>query len=292
MPALPNGSDGDATPPQTPTLPTAVGAPDASALIAQARARLTHELESLPPWGSPALNTRLHAATVEEGISHGALVHFIRQALRQGEEALAHDLFVALLRRLEGVNHRWTQRIVGTMAPASPSTRGSARGAVRDAHEELCQELALHLWEHIAREHHETHEAWELFFQRALTFEQQHIGASFLRRAGRGPVARLASPPAPGSGERAFQHVPIQTLTTLGDLIDQHDGFAAAELADLRDHVARLPDRERQATLLRFWCGASEGEIAFALGNVTTRTVRNLLTRAYVRLRNAYAKSG
>ena len=56
--------------------------------------------------------------------------------------------------------------------------------------------------------------------------------------------------------------------------------------------MERLPDRERQAVVLRFWYDASETEIAEALGGVTTRTVRNILTRAYARLRGGYQPDG
>jgi RNA polymerase sigma factor (sigma-70 family) len=62
-----------------------------------------------------------------------------------------------------------------------------------------------------------------------------------------------------------------------------------AELADLSLFVLRLPPRERAAVVLRFWQQISETQIAATLG-VTPRTVRNLLRRAYARLRNYYGE--
>lgn len=44
--------------------------------------------------------------------------------------------------------------------------------------------------------------------------------------------------------------------------------------------------------ILRFWRQADEREIAEALGGVTTRTVRNILRRAYTLLRERYAGEG
>lgn len=61
-----------------------------------------------------------------------------------------------------------------------------------------------------------------------------------------------------------------------------------AELSDLRALIARLPERERLAVVMRFWQQADESEIAEALGGVTTRAVRYTLRRAYNRLRAWY----
>ncbi len=271
--------------------------PDVQVLLALARARLARELESLPPWGSPLLRARLFAAptspTSENGSSHGALVHFIRRAVALGDTSFAHDLFTLLLQRIEGLNHRWAYR-----------TLASGMEDRQSGYEELRQELALRLWEHIGRG---DHEAWELFFQRALTFEQRRLATRLFDRMERmermrqptlttnaasgGSVRRSTLRPAQSlqawnTFEQALQRTPSLTIA---DLADRRDMFAAAELADLRSHVALLPIRERQATLLRFWCSASEEEIAHALGGVTTRTVRNLLTRAYAHLRRMYA---
>jgi RNA polymerase sigma factor (sigma-70 family) len=66
----------------------------------------------------------------------------------------------------------------------------------------------------------------------------------------------------------------------------------AAELAELRLLVANLPPRERIAVILRFWQQADEREVAEVLWGITTRTVRNILRRAYTRLRARYASEG
>jgi DNA-directed RNA polymerase specialized sigma24 family protein len=72
----------------------------------------------------------------------------------------------------------------------------------------------------------------------------------------------------------------------------QQTQLLTAELADLRLLVANLPAKERIAVILRFWRQADEREIAEALGGVSTRTVRNILRRAYTVLRARYAGEG
>ncbi len=66
--------------------------------------------------------------------------------------------------------------------------------------------------------------------------------------------------------------------------------FSSAELSDLRELVRRLPVRPRMAIVLRYWQDATEGEIAEALGGVTTRTVRNYLRQGHTLLRGWYAE--
>jgi RNA polymerase sigma factor (sigma-70 family) len=63
--------------------------------------------------------------------------------------------------------------------------------------------------------------------------------------------------------------------------------MVAAELADLRALVERLPKRQRAVVIMRYWQDARENEIAATLG-VTPRAVRAMLTRAYAKLRAAY----
>ncbi len=299
-----------------------------------ARARLARELRSLPPWGSPALLARLlappmdtrdgaiaggmntatpggatedatpatgiYAPQASSSVSLGALVHVIRRAQRVGATRLAADLFVALLERIEGISEQWARRAV-----ASARVDRALAAAVR---EDLRQELTLRLWECVGRG---DSESWELFFQRALAFEQRHVAQLFLTRHGywRDPRSQapsrgvsvllsrltgtLTSASAPG------QATDLSTLVRAAagaraaggasaEIADDHDPFTVADLADLRLLVERLPDRERQAVMLRFWHGASEVEIGAALGGVTTRTVRNVLSSAYVRLRGDY----
>jgi len=291
------------------------------AIVDLARARLARELRSLPPWGSPALRARLlapptprerpGAAQADDGspseapeqpssVSSGALVHAIRRAQRLGATQLTADLFVALLERIEGVSRQWARRAV-----ASARVDAADASAVR---EDLRQELTLRLWEHIGRG---DGEAWELFFQRALAFEQRHVATLFLTRQGyqhnprsqtpaRGASILLSRLTSVGAGETAPTRTPASSLRAAiglhnngssldpAEIADAHDDFTAADLADLRWLVARLPNRERFAVTLRFWYGASEAEISAALGGVSTRTVRNVLARAYARLRGEY----
>ncbi len=290
-------------------------APRASAPIATidvARARLARELRGLPPWGSAPLLRQLlapptpisappSATPPAPSVSSGALVHYVRLSRRLGATHAAADLFVALLTRSEGPNRRWAARTVAS-APIEAADAPTIR-------EDLRQELTLRLWERIGRE---DGEAWELFFQRALTFEQRHVASAFMTRNGywRDPhsqtptrgltilLSRLTSAPADGrSSTTAATDLPtLVASVTRGadaspeppDILDPHDLFTAANLADLRRLVMGLPDRERVAVTLRFWYGASEAEIAAALAGVTTRTVRTILHSAYARLRHGY----
>lgn len=132
-------------------------------------------------------------------------------------------------------------------------------------------------------------EAWELFFGRALAFAQNHIADTWLRRSRPRVGGRAIAPPVllsrllgDGAGE------PNSDDYTLLSATGGADQLSVAELADLRELVTRLPERERVAVVLRFWAGAGEDTIAEALGGVTTRTVRNALKRAYARLRAWY----
>jgi len=312
-------SHADAAAPPT-GRPTGPATPIAA--IELARARLARELRSLPPWGSAALLKRLlapptptpqkalgarsgdvadgPAAAPPQSVSTGALVHCIRRAQRVSAIDLAADLFVALLGRIEGMSRQWARRAVAS-APVDLADASAVR-------EDLRQELTLRLWERIGRG---DGEAWELFFQRALIFEQRHVAKTFMARHGywRDPLSQAPSrgvaillsrltgtltgdAPEGQAGDLpslvGFGRRDDDGTTALVEIADGRDAFTAADLADLRRLVARLPDRERQAILLRFWYGATEAEISEALGGVTTRTVRNTLTRAYAQLRGAY----
>ncbi|MBV8385977.1 MAG: sigma-70 family RNA polymerase sigma factor [Acidimicrobiia bacterium] len=51
----------------------------------------------------------------------------------------------------------------------------------------------------------------------------------------------------------------------------------------MRDELARLPRRQREAIVLRYYAGMSDGEIAEALG-VTTGSVKTHIHRAMAAL--------
>jgi DNA-directed RNA polymerase specialized sigma24 family protein len=250
---------------------------------ALARARLAAELAQLPPWKSAVLWERLRAAE-PAAVSLGAHVGFLRLAVRQRDLPAAQELFVILLERIERMNRRWAARIV-TLAPARRGAGASPSG------EDLRQELTLHLWQQIALR---ADEAWELYFASALAYAQRHAATAYMERNGfwaaassatpmRGPALLLSRLAAYRAEDGANGDPPMEAL-----LADPRDPLTAADLADLRDLVDALPRRERDAVVSRFWIGASERDIALALC-VTTRTVRNLLARAYARLRAAYA---
>ena len=81
---------------------------------------------------------------------------------------------------------------------------------------------------------------------------------------------------------------PFAEDMTLGETLptDDDSGVEAAEAwADLADHVARLPDRERRILALRFFRGLTQTEIAEEVG-VSQMHVSRLLARALATLRH------
>ncbi len=253
--------------------------PTAETLVALAQRRLDAELRALPLPGSPAWRAALLAETGAGSVSFGALAHGIRVAARVGRMGEARDLFVALLRRIDGLNRRWVASALWSL----PISTGERHERAQD----LVQDLTLLLWEQIGQR---DDDAWELFFQRALAFAQSHVATTYLRRQGLRPDLRVRQP------ERGLAIVFSRLADEAGDEseavgpdVSETAAFTRAELADLRALVARLPARERLAVVMRFWQQASEAEIALALGGVTTRAVRYTLSRAYGRLRAWYA---
>ncbi len=248
-------------------------------LVALARARLAKELRSLETLDPVELRARLLQIEPETVISRGALVHNIRLAMSAGRQAEAQELFVALTRRIEGLTRQWIRRTVLSAGLAL------AAGEWREHASDLAQEQTLRLWDAIARGEDE---AWALFFGRALAFAQGHIAEAWLRRIRPRAGGRVIPPPESLSRLLEASGEPDSREVTLASSPGGADQLSLAELADLHDLVARLPERERIAIVLRFWANASEDMIAEALGGVTTRTVRNMLTRAYARLRAWY----
>lgn len=247
----------------------------AESLVARARERLGTELRALPPEGSVAWRAAL-LADGAPGVSFGALAHGVRSAARAGRMADAQELFVALLRRIDGLNRRWVASVLWSLPVAQRAERA----------QDLAQELTLALWQQIGLR---DDDAWELFFQRALAFAQGHVAAAYLRRQG------LRADPRVAQAERGlavvFSRLADEASAEVAlDVPAAADvaAFTRAELADLRALIARLPERERLAVVMRFWQQAGESEIAEALGGVTTRAVRYTLSRAYKRLRAWY----
>lgn len=254
-------------------------ASSASELVFLARGRLVGELERLPAWKSPAFWLRMQSHDPTRSVSPGVLAYCTRRAMQSDDMAAARELFTLLVERIERQNLRWAARTIA----ATPRLRGAAGAAARD---DLMQEMALHLWERMRH----GGEQWELFFSRALGFAQQHVAAAYMEKRGLWQRSGIRQPKR---GSTAL----LESLSTLaaddswervGEPPDVSDTLAAADLADLRLLVLRLPLKQRIAVVLRFWQGASEDEIARALGGVTTRTVRNYLSGAYARLRDAY----
>lgn len=255
---------------------TVTSAPE---LVDAARQRLASELATVSVESTAAGFERLRAALGSARISRGAIVHLIRAFRARGDEWAARDLFVLLLERCELANRAWVSRVMR-------QTPLAAAGAA-EIGEELRQELALSLWVEIARSRREK---WELFFAHALDYAQRHTATAYMERhglwrrtgvvRGRADLARLlvsVSRLAPNEAEDSDAWLPSEP----------QNPFRAAELADLRSLVTRLPEREQAVIVMRYWQGASEDEIGQALG-VTTRTIFNLRRSAYKRLRAWY----
>lgn len=247
-----------------------------------------------------------HSTTPQHAVSFGALVHLIRVAARRDERRVTRELFVLLLERIEGHNRRWADQT----ARGTAGLRGPTGLAAR---EDLRQELTLRLWESIALA---SGESWELFFQRSLAYAQRHTATAYMeqhgywsrrtasRRAVSSPATLAAGDPtratyAPVAAEDLLeQRHSNGSIVALGistrhtpDMAAIGGEFAASDLTDLRDLVARLPQEQRIAIVLRHWQQAFEIEIAETLG-LTTRTVRNYLRRAHMRLREWYEGTG
>src|SRR6185312_9470393 len=109
----------------------------------RARLRLAREIAALPRWGSPALWGRLRSHDPQTSASTGALVSYLRTAMRRNTMSAVREIFVLLLGRVERVNRKWALRTIAR----TPSLRGDSSTTVR---EDLLQELILHLWDQIA----------------------------------------------------------------------------------------------------------------------------------------------
>lgn len=250
----------------------------ASDLMRQARRRLSNELAQLP---GRSVSARAHLALhqAQRPTSPGALVVLLRAAQGEGDLETAQTLFIQLIERSHGVNRRWSARAIGM----TPTLAGSDALLAR---EELHQELVLHLWQRLSAT---TEEAWELFFWRALDFAQRHVATAYLRQTGH--WMRPGVQTSTRTLALALSHLQREEPGEAEQralLPSPDDAMAQADLTDLRRLVLELPQRERVAVVLRYWYAATEAEIATALGGVTPRTVRNLLRRAYDRLRPAY----
>lgn len=258
----------------------ALATTSAAELVAAARQRLAAELAALPQEPGPAGARRLMVAVASPAVSRGAIVHLIRTFQANGEDWTARHLFVLLLERCERANDAWVRRALRQTPHAGADAAGMG--------EDLRQELAMALWIDVGLARQDT---WELFFARALDYAQRHTASAYMERRG------LWTRPGAVGGRPELARLLVSASrlrreeTERGDppavLRDPRNPFRAAELADLRALVSRLPERQRAVIVMRYWQGASEDEMSQALG-VTPRTVYNLRHAAYKRLRAWY----
>jgi RNA polymerase sigma factor (sigma-70 family) len=247
----------------------------------RARLRLAREIAGLPSWDSPALWSRLRSLDPQTAVSLGALVSYLRLATGRGETQAAREIFVLLLGRVERINRHWALRAVARAA----TLHGESAVALR---EDLLQEVTLHLWREIALQ---DSASWAIYFTRALGFAQRHIATAYMERNGYWTAPDVAEPSrgvaTPFSRLSARYDIDDHAEGEWPALVAPETGMVAAELADLRELVERLPARQRAVIVMRYWADAQESEIAATLG-VTPRAVRYMLKRAYARLRAAY----
>lgn len=256
---------------------TAVGAPE---LVQLARQRISEELATLPALGNtPADFARLRLTLAAPTVSRGAVVHVIRALRERGQEHAARELFILLLERCERANQQWVHRVIRQ----TQVTRSEAD----DAREELRQELVVSLWAEIGQSRREK---WELFFAHALDYAQRHTAATYMERRGLWRRAGVTG----GRMQLARLLVSVSRLAADGSDSgeewappDPRNPFRAAELADLRHLVSRLPENQRAVIVMRYWQGASEDEMSRAL-RVTSRTINNWRRAAYKSLRSWY----
>ena len=254
--------------------------PSAGELVTTARQRVAGELGHAPLQSPALLRGWLRMPGRQEALSPGALTRVLRAFARGHDIAIAGELFVAVLERIEGANRRWAAHVLSEAGAARQDEHTSLR-------EDLRQDLTLYLWEQLALR---DGEQWVLFFWRALDYAQRHVATSFLRRHG------YRAQPGTERPTRALARLMVRLSryddderAAAGlDPPDPADVFAAADLLDLRGLILGLPPAERMAVVMRYWQDASESEIAVALGGVTTRTVRNHLRQARARLRGEY----
>lgn len=248
-------------------------------LIALARARRALELGRLPEWGTvltPLVWQRLRQR--EGSLSSGTLVAVLRQAVRQRQMAVARDLFILLMERIETGNRFWARQSVRRIVNIPVESERMMR-------EDLHQELTLYLWEELALR---DGEGWELFFRRSLAYARLRAARRYLERHGYRPSQPVVAFFSEVVAQRSYdERDAVSLASALARAEPDNDAFTAADLADLRGYVEQLPPRERAAVVMRYWLGAREHEIAIALG-VTVRTVRNLLHRANARLYALY----
>jgi RNA polymerase sigma factor (sigma-70 family) len=262
------------------------GTPDASGRSPadRARLRLAREIAALPRWGTSALWSRLRSHDPHTSASSGALVSYLRLAMRRGEKQDARELFLLLLGRVERLNRQWA---LGAIA-RTPSLRVEPSA---DAREDLLQDLTLRLWDEIALQRDQ---AWEIYFSRALGFAQQHVATAFMERNGYWVASGVRQPSRgmaiPFSRLMARCEADERALDEWPYLEDPADGMVTAELADLRALVERLPKRQRILIIMRYWQDAREQDIAATL-NISPRAVRAMLSRAHAKLRAAYEKT-
>jgi RNA polymerase sigma factor (sigma-70 family) len=242
------------------------------------------ELEHAPQLHPTLLWGWLRVPGRMETLSPGAITRVVRTFVHAHERALAGELFVMVLERIEGTNRRWAARVL-------PNDDSVWQDETMRLREDLRQDLTLHLWEHLALR---DGEQWELFFWRALDYAQRHIATAFLRKHG------LRTHPDTERSTRDLSRLIVRLSRydddereAVGlDPPDPTDAFAATDFMDLHGLILELPPVERMVIVMRYWQDATESEIADALGGITTRTVRKYLHLARVHLRTKYQEAG
>jgi DNA-directed RNA polymerase specialized sigma24 family protein len=243
------------------------------------RAAMARQYDELPPSGTAAWWRRIEGPGLDgdEPLAREVLARCVQECAQIGRLADAQRVITELFRRVEADIRRWARHC-----------GARARGALN---EDLQQECYMALWEELiapGRTFLTEH------FGHGLLRVQQHVGQALLLREGlrrrKGVVTPDRVPP-----EARVSLETAASATADGDPLPLADEraltpFEAAELSDLVEHVARLPEPDRTLIYSLYWLDETQDVAARRLKVATARTVYNRLSSIGDRLRVQYGE--
>src|SRR5579884_1645923 len=249
--------------------------------------RLTALFNALPEYGSPAFWRVVEELDSPRTLPLEVLVHCVRVAMRCGDEPGRNRLIEVILRRVQGINERWVQQVLGSI-DVPPHEREQYAA---DLYADLCESMIRAL---LDSERH----FWEEHFLHCLRFERKHVYSAFMIREGqwkriKWPMgeSHQAAKTASHAGRKRIPRIMLESLercaTGHEEPVDEQaqQAFFAVEESDVARLVMYLPERLRAVIFLLFWEEKTAKEVAHILG-VSDRTVRNRLHDALNYLRH------
>ncbi|HZS75638.1 MAG TPA: sigma-70 family RNA polymerase sigma factor [Ktedonobacteraceae bacterium] len=249
--------------------------------------RLIVFFNALPEYGSPAFWKVVEEVDSPLALPLEVLVRCVRVAMRCGDEPGRNRLIEVILRRVQGINERWVQQVLGSI-DVPPHEREQYAA---DLYADLCESMIRAL---LDSERH----FWEEHFLHCLRYERKHVYSAFMIREGHwkrikwpmgesDQTARTAS----HADRKRIPRIMLESLerraTSNDELIDEQaqQAFFAVEESDVARLVMYLPEHLRSVIFLVFWEEKTAKEAAHILG-VSDRTVRNRLQDALNYLRH------